>query len=293
MSVAGRRPWTGKERVLVRDNYRSKGAIWCAQQLNRTQASVQIFAARHGFNRPASDLIQPSEFLDARIRSAYAEGRGAALRLARSAGISLGWITRRAGELGLSMRPGHSTPYSREEAEFVEAHTHLSRHRISTMMRERGWKRTAASIECFIKYHGVADNGDFLSPNGLAMCLGVQRKTIWRWTEAGELPAHLRDGKDESGAWRTYALTDVARFIVQHPHRIDLRKVDGPWLIDLLARYGSLGLVDEQGQWRRILALHKLGKSNQEIATILDTKPNIVASTLSQRRDRASQQEAA
>jgi hypothetical protein len=60
-----------------------------------------------------------------------------------------------------------------------------------------------------------------------------------------------------------------------------------------LAQYGSLGLVDGRDQWRRILALHELGKSNGEIAAILETKPNIVASTLSQRRSKSDQHEKA
>ena len=291
MSVAGRRAWSGTERVLVRDNYVSKGAAWCAKRLNRTPGAVRMFALKNGFSLSAADIAKPSSpLIDAQIKRAYTEGRGSATRLAKATGHSLGWISRRAGELGLSMRPSRCSLYTGEEAEFVEAHAHLSRHRIAALMRERGWSRTACSIQKFIDHHRVADNGDFIGSTGLALCLGVSDGTIRSWARTGELIGHARDGTDERGSWRFYALTDVARFVVQHPHRIDLRKVDGPWLIDLIARYGSLGLIDNRDQGRRIVALHEVGKSNVEIATILETSVNAVSVTLSKHRTKIRQQ---
>lgn len=294
MSALGRRAWSGLERVLVRDHYVSKGSAWCAAKLERTPTAVRMFAIKNGFALSAADIAKPSTpLMDAQIRRAYIEGRGAASQLAKTTGYGLGWITRRAGELGLSMRPARCAPYTSEEADFVEAHVHLSRQRIASLMRQRGWKRTAASVQRFISHHRIAESGDFIGVTGLSLCLGVDERTVRAWAKSGELIGHSRNGPDERGTGRFYALTEVARFVVQHPHRIDLRKVEGPWLIDLLARYGSLGLIEDRSQGRRIQSLHEMGKSNREIALILETKPTVVASTLSQLRAQSRQTEEA
>jgi hypothetical protein len=291
MSVVGRRPWKGTDLKLVKENYASKGPTWCGKQIGRTKKAVQSVAQKNGWTASAVDLLNPSTpLIDAQIKAAYTKGYGAIGPLAKRIGKTRSWVSRRGQELGLTLKPAPWMPYTPEETEFVEKHAHLSRQRISALMRKHGWSRTAASIQKFLIYHRLVDNGDHLTPQSLAVCLGVDIKVVRRWAVSGELVGDFRNGVDEFGAWRVFALADVAKFIVRHSHRVDLRKADGPWLIDLLARYGSLGLIEEKDQWRRILALHELGKSNREIAEILETKPNIVASTLSQRRARPDQQ---
>jgi hypothetical protein len=276
--------WTDAEDALLKANYH-RGSRWCCDRLpGRTQSAVKKRAAVIGAARPIADVHHEwTPLLDAQIRRAYQEGFGAPAALAQSTGIPRNCLSRRAAALGLGARP---VPFTDDEAEFVERHLHLSRNQISKLMAKRGWRRSKEAIQRFLHARGLGGIGDYLSIPMLAACLGMSEFSIRGSIARGELLVERSEGEEGR---IVIAQPEVARWIIRHPHRIDLRRAEGPWLIDLLARYGSLGLIDERDQWRRILALHELGKSNGEIAAILETKANIVASTLSQRRSKSDQ----
>ena len=130
-----------------------------------------------------------------------------------------------------------------------------------------------------------------------ALCLGVHVTTTTKWIKSGLLIAQRRGwNRTEIQHGDGYLIEDaeLARFIVQNAGLIDMRKVDGPWLIDLLARLGSRGLADARDKGQRIVALKMADpdRSNTEIAAMVDSTPASVGVILA--RHRASvQREAA
>jgi hypothetical protein len=274
--------WTPAEDAVIRDNWR-RGARWCQDRLpSRTKAAIYRRAGILGVVNPP-ERFQSSPLIDAQLRRAYEQGRGGLAQLSRRIGVPGNTLSRHAASLGLSHRP---VRFSEEEGLFIEAHLHLSRPRISALMKKRGWPRTSDAVKRYIATRGLGGIGDYLSVQGLSGCLGLAEHTVRGCIARGELLAERAKGEDGR---IVISPSEIARFIVAHPHRIDMRKVEGPWLIDILAQYGSLGLVEHGSQWRRVLALHELGKSNREIAAILEIKANVVAVILCRLRSEARQ----
>lgn len=283
-----RRAWTGTERKFLRENYISLGSRECADRLNRTIAAVRMFALKNGFAR-SNVTLRPTPQIDAFIRRAYANGRGHPQQAARTLGVSVQWVARRAGELGITHKRD-CRPYTDAEARFVEEHAHLSRGTISAKMRERGWRRTANSIQKFIAY-GRIQNDNYITPESLSLCLGVVSGTIRAWAREGFLiGAHRGNGSDADSGSRIFSLEEVAAFIVRHPSKVDLRKVDGPWLIDLIARHGAAGLVEAKTKSARIIAIKEANpeRTASEIAAMVDSTPGAVSVVLSKARTQSS-----
>ena len=280
-----KQPWKGTEKVFVRENYRLHGAVWCAERLGRTEMSVRMFALKNGFaDSEKTQRAQSSPQADDLIRRIYETERvRRATKAAKALGRTPQWVCRRAAELGLTGRFSDPRPYSKEEAAFVETNAHLSRAYIAAKMRKRGWRRTAASIQKFISYHRLQDNGCFHSAESLSLCLGVGTNAIWRWALNGLLIGERRDAPEAASNRLVFDEAEVARFIVQHPHRIDMRKVDGPWLIDLLARLGAASLVEGRSKSERIVALKQANPdlSPAQLAAVFDTTADSVSVILS------------
>lgn len=280
-----RRAWTGTERKLVRDHYVSEGAPWCAERLNRTTNAVRMFALKQGFTRPDTSK-KSSPQIDAFLRRAYEAGRGGPAQAARTLGVSVQWVARRGAELGLAIKKRDCRPYTEAEAKFVEEHAHLNRATISKKMREKGWRRTAASIQSFIEYGRIQSDG-YITPEALALGLGVSSNAIRTWRRNGDLIGQARGrGSDENAGTHVYKIEEVACFIVRNRGKIDLRKVDGPWFIDILAKYGALALTETRDMSGRIVALKADNpfRTNAEIAEIVGSNRQSVAVQISKAR---------
>lgn len=280
-----RRAWTGTERKLVRDHYVSEGAAWCAERLKRTPAAVRMFALKQGFARRDMS-VKSSPQIDAFIRRAYETGRGGPAKAAKTLGLSLQWVSRRGNELGLTTAKRDCRPYTEAEAKFVEDHAHLNRATIAAKMRAKGWRRTAVSIQKFIQY-GRVQNDRYITPEALALGLGVATSAIRNWRRTGDLISETRgQGSDEAAGSHVFRVEDVAVFIVRNRGKIDLRKVDAPWFIDIIAKHGALALTETRDMSDRIVALKADNpfRTNAEIAEIVGSNRQSVAVQISKAR---------
>jgi hypothetical protein len=283
--------WTTTERKLVEENYVSKGGRWCAEQLGRSPRAIRACARKSGIARKAEDYRHTSRAeIDAVIQRAYETGKiGAAQQAARAIGRSPDWVSHRASELGLSLRPDRA-PWTEEEAQFVEANRHYSRQHIATLMRRRGWKRSPASIQQLINRQSLCGPSEtHMSASALQACIGAYRGKIAKWIAEGRLTAERKPLSGNALA-DPYIISEVevARFIVNNPGEVNLRKADGPWLIDLIARHGAAGLVEAKDKGSRIVAIKHAfpERTAAEIAAMVDSTPAAVSVTLSKAKAR-------
>jgi hypothetical protein len=121
------------------------------------------------------------------------------------------------------------TCWTEEELRYLEAHYH--RLHISTIARHIGRTTTAVALKA--KRMGVRKYGEGYTAASLSLALGVDSHLVTRWIEEGALNATRRNTDRERDAW-FISDSDIREFIVRHPTEIDIRKVDGLWLIDLL-----------------------------------------------------------
>jgi hypothetical protein len=281
--------------VFLRQNYVTKRAPWCAAQLGRSVDAVRAMAKKHKLGRPADEVrFRWTPQHDERLRRAYENGKvGAVKDLAHSLGITPGQARYRAGELGLATR-WQTGPWTDPEVEFVEAHTHLRRTTISALMKRRGWVRTPVAIQQLINRKALAGANDrYLPAATVAACLGVAPMVVYKWLRAGLLSSDSPTGGEQDGR-PVYLIEnrELARFIVQNPLKIDPRKFDWPWVSDLLARYGSFGLIEGRTTIERVAILDREGRSPREIAEILESTPNSVSVMLSRLRAQERRQAA-
>jgi len=78
---------------------------------------------------------------------------------------------------------------------------------------------------------------DGQSATSLALCFGVDPKTVMRWIDNGWMRTEKRSGANGSrGKWDHFYIKDkwVKAFIVENVNVIDFRKVDKHWLVSLL-----------------------------------------------------------
>ncbi|MCJ2009766.1 hypothetical protein [Methylobacterium sp. J-092] len=294
-----RRAWTLKEDAYLHQNYKARGAKRCAADLGRTVGGTMSKAAKLGLQvSQASLIVRFTPQMDDVIRRAYQNHTpGSVIRAAKALTLTPQQISRRAGTLGLRARPSAATAWLACEITYIEENKHKSRARMSREMRKRGWSRTPAAIQKQICAQGFSGPSDeHMSLMRLGYCLGIAGSVITRWIVKGLLVAERAGwnrGPAQGGDAYRVAEAEIARFIVQNAGLIDMRKVDGPWLIDLLARLGSRGLTEARDKGQRIVAL-KLAdpdRSNTEIAAMVDSTPASVGVILA--RHRASGQRTA
>ena len=148
--------------------------------------------------------------------------------LSRALGVPRYTVTHWAQLLGLARTK--EQPWSERDVAYLEAHFH--RRHISTIAKKL--KRTATAVSIKSKRLGIRKCGEGYTARSLGLALGVDVHKVTRWIHQGLLKASKRQTDWEYDA---YLITDetVREFIVQHPLELDLRHVDGLWLIDLLA----------------------------------------------------------
>ena len=144
-------------------------------------------------------------------------------------------LKKRARELGLARTK--EKPWSEAELEILARYAWMSDERIRLKLKAAGYPRTATGIHLKLKRMRFKHDPGFYSANGLAQALGIDSHAVTRWIRCGHLKAHLRGtarGKQQNGDIYLIREKDVRRFILEHPHDIDLRKVDQLWFLDLI-----------------------------------------------------------
>lgn len=278
--------WRMEWKRLVRANYAEKGAAWCARQIGcKNRIQVRRWANQNGlYVQPGHyAAVRPTARHDALIRDAYAKDRnsGAIRQAARTLGVSLAWVKKRAQALGCAVPAGK--PLTQAEAAVLLRHPDLPAHALTQILGEHGFRRSAASVSRFLARHGRKADDGLLTSVQIADGFGVSPTIVGSWVRKGLLAPTYRKADGIVGTYH-FREEEVARFVVLNPAIIERNrtKVDLIWLIDLIARLGSVGLIDAKDKGARIVALKQMHpeKSNAEIAAMLDSTPNAVAVNL-------------
>lgn len=193
-----------------------------------------------------------TEIMSAQIRKVYAAipEKGAVWDLAKRLGLPRWKVSKFASQEGLVGVQRKEPPWSERELHILEQGAHLCAAVLKRRLLAAGYRRTEVGIVLKRKRMRFLGNLKGQSATSLALCFGVDAKTIIRYMERGYLQAEKRgtartpqQGGDE---W-FIKNRQIKDFIRSYPEFVDFRKVDKVWIIDLLA--GSSGHVnDSEGQ---------------------------------------------
>jgi len=179
-------------------------------------------------------------------------GGGEVKDLARRLAMPYWKVRRHAQEQGWLAKACKESNWTEVELNILERSAHRSMDTIQRRLARAGFKRTVSAIALKRKRLKLAKNLPGHSAAGLALCFGVTDATVADWIEKGLLRADRR-GAARHGA--PFFIRDawVRDFILTYPQRVDLRKVDKFWFIDLLASprgsaaWGPAGTAESEG----------------------------------------------
>lgn len=188
--------------------------------------------------RPPKYRISP--LLHEQIRKLYEgeTGQGQVGDFAKRAGLPRWKVGRYAQSQGWIAVQKKEPPWSERELRILEQSAHCQPAVIRRHLKAMGFTRSEVGISLKRKRMRFLSNLKGQSATTLALCFGVDAKTIIRYIEKGYLQSKKRgtartpqQGGDE------WFIKDVAikKFVQTYSEYVDFRKVDKIWLIDLLA----------------------------------------------------------
>lgn len=160
--------------------------------------------------------------------------KGRSQEIAQRLGVPRWAVVRRAVALGLS-RP-KDRPRTSQEERCLEANYH--RVGAKTLARRLGRTRTAVKLKA--KRLGFRKYDEGYTARSLAEGLGVDPHWVLARIRSGRLRATpRRTERTAQQGGDSWLITDEGfiDFLREYPYEIDLRKVDGLWFMDLVARY--------------------------------------------------------
>lgn len=166
-----------------------------------------------------------------------AKGKGVKA-YAAELGIDHWILIKRASELGIARVK--EKPWSDDELAALREWAHFSPTNIWKRFKERGFKRTEASIACMRKKMHALKGAPWYSGNALAALMGVdQHMVMTNWVPKGlqfilKGTTRNRSPKQISGDTRLYHASEIRRFFIEHPEEIDLLKVDKYWFLEMI-----------------------------------------------------------
>ena len=158
-----------------------------------------------------------------------------------------GWprwkVGRRAQSLGLIATQAKQPDWSERELEILEQHAYKVPEMIQKHLKLNGFERSVTGIVLKRKRMRFLSNLEGQSATDLALCFGVDIKTVQRWILKGYLKAKKRGThrtESQGGDMWWIREKDIVNFIKEYLDVIDLRKVEKWWFVGLLtARKGE------------------------------------------------------
>lgn len=240
-----RRYWTTSEHRRLLALYPTGGPAAVKSALpGRSLRAIYQRARTAGLVAPGQPSVRQSwttsPQIDEAIRRAYQStpSDGAIDRLAMSCCRPRWWVSRQAARLGLVAPRFKEPEWSAAELELVEDMAHRPSDAIARALRRRGYRRTATAVTVKLRRLGTdrADPNHY-SATALAGMMGIDAATVAGWIERGWLAADRRGTERtaaQGGDMWWVSRKAVRRFVVENTARVDLRKVDKFWFVDLL-----------------------------------------------------------
>ena len=158
-------------------------------------------------------------------------------RMIRETGLPRWYIKKRAASLGLTMHQD-KRPWTAAEEEVLERLL----GKVSALTIARRLNRTEASVVLKIKRQGISRRVRCgYTMRDLEECLGESHHKIQRWIANGWLRDTLQGTRRHDGNGRDihrFQEKDILDFLRHHPEELNLGKVQGLWLLDLLLLKG-------------------------------------------------------
>lgn len=200
---------------------------------HKSRTAIEQQATEMGLPRVGGPLpggFRTNDRIDTRIKEVYGQGPwGAVNKLAAELGVPGWWISRRAGQLGLTRQRLKAPDYSDAELGILRRCAGSGAARAQQELAKAGFTRSVGAVASKLKELAVRNEDcDVLSARSLATCMGVDEKTIVRWITRADLKA------SRAGAGWRINVTDLRTWVITHPRLVDLRRVDGVWFIDML-----------------------------------------------------------
>ena len=167
----------------------------------------------------------------ARIRDAYDSKPATISLLAQGLGVPRYTVKQWASRLGVARTK--ELPWSAKDVEYLTANYH--RYSLKTICRNL--KRTRTAVILKAKRLRIRKSGEGYTVRSLCLALGEDHHKIDGWIDQGLLNAARRQTTRENDFYYIRE-KEVRRFIIENPTKINVRRVDGVWLIDLLANGG-------------------------------------------------------
>lgn len=266
------RYWTTSEQRILEAHYPMGGADEVKRQLaeaghDRDRSAIIVRASlfKIRFCGSMRGRANPARWcatdeIDRRIVAVYSGPfrRGAVKTLAEELGYPHWWVKRRAAELGVARPSTRGPDWSEDEIALVRRHSTLGLDVICRKLREAGFSRTRTAVGLILKRRlRVSPRpADRYSGTEVARMLGIDSKAVGYWIRQGLLEGeHRGTGRlaVQGGDMWWISHQDLREFILEHPHRIDLRKVtDAEWFVALCA-----GAAPDGRQHRRKKPQHR------------------------------------
>lgn len=128
--------------------------------------------------------------------------------------------------------------WTEAEDAILEEAAHLLPKQIQRYLKRAGYARSIRAIVSRRHRHGwTTQDPDWVTAHDLAKALGIDTHVPLRWIAQGLLKPRRRETvKGTVSQFHWLHRRDIRRFIVEHVARVDIRKADKFWLVDLLAR---------------------------------------------------------
>lgn len=176
-----------------------------------------------------------------KIRALYQKyelNKGEILIFAKRHGYPRWKITRYAQRHGFICKTVKEPKWTPEELQTLERNAHHSPEIIQRRLRQKGFNRTIQGIVLKRKRMHLLAGLDGYSARQVAVGLGVDMHFVTTAIKKGEIKASVRalNRTPQQGGNPYYIREkDIKEFIVDHIHKIDIRKVDKYWLVSILA----------------------------------------------------------
>jgi len=175
------------------------------------------------------------------IQKAYQgeTGNGEIAALAKRVGLPRWKISKYAGRQGWYAVEKKEPDWSEDEIEILKRHARHCPEVIQRNLKKAGFDRSVNGIVLKRRrLRMTSENLGGYSAHSLCLCLGVDIHFVLNAIRNGHLKASRRiTNRTEKQGGDPYWIKEknIKRFIVDNVNRIDLRKVDKYWFVDLLA----------------------------------------------------------
>ena len=172
----------------------------------------------------------------------YRKGDDPVKKLAAKLRLPRWKISRRAIQLGVIAKQKKEPNWSDKELSLLRKYAHLCPENIQVYLKNSGYIRSVTGIVLKRTRMRYLQDLKGQSATTLALCFGVDAKTILRWINKGWLKAERRGtNRTERQGGDMWFIKDkwIRDFICESVAVIDFRKIDKYWLVDLLTVKGD------------------------------------------------------